>query len=385
MLIYLDYNASTPVDERVLSVMLPYFREVYGNPSNGYHWQGRISAKAIAKSRESVARLLGARPSEIVYTSGATESNNLAILGLARSSSAQTTRSRSRIMVSAVEHKSVLNAADALAAEGFEVIRLPVDGQGRVQPEEAEKLIDANTLLVSVQAANNETGVLHSIPVISAIAHRQGAFLHCDAAQAVGKVMVDVQAWDVDMLSLSGHKLYGPKGTGALYVKDGRFRARLRPLLWGGSQEKHVRPGTENVPGIVGLGEACRLAEDLLQEEKSRIQRLRDALENELIRQVPECIVNSSDVERLPNTISVTFPGIGADSLLLSLPQVMMGTGSACTSGSLSPSHVLLAMGLDAELASSTVRISLGRFTTDTDVDGAVSQLVRALAECKEA
>jgi cysteine desulfurase len=378
-MIYLDYNASTPVDERVLMAMLPYFNEVYGNPSNGYHWQGRKAARAMESARGAVASLIGAQASEIIFTSGATESNNLAILGFVRASKGRNAHSRTRIVISAIEHKAVIQPAQTLLSEGFEVVFLPVDNRGVVQIKEAERLIDDRTLIVSVQAANNETGVIHPISALAEITHKHGAVFHCDAAQAVGKIPVDVKAWDVDMLSLSGHKFYGPKGIGALYLKGGRFRSTFDPLCFGGNQEKGTRPGTENVPAIVGLGKASRLAQELLEEERQRVQRLRDVMEKRLLEQLSSASVNGAGAKRLPNTINITIPQVPADVLLLNLPEVMMGTGSACSSGTPSPSHVLLSMGLNSELASATVRISLGRFTTEEEIERAVCLIVSAI------
>ena len=381
-MIYLDYNASTPVDEHVLATMLPYFNEIFGNPSNGYHWQGRKAARAIEDARDAVADFIGAQASEIVFTSGATESNNLAILGFAQASSkGRNDHSRTRIVISRVEHKAVLQPAKILADEGFEVVYLPVDSLGIVKVEDAKKLINDQTLLVSIQAANNETGVIHPIAALVDIAHQHGAIFHCDAAQAIGKIPVDVKAWNVDMLSLSGHKFYGPKGVGALYLKGGHFRSTLAPLCFGGSQEKGIRPGTENVPAIVGLGKASRLAQELLEKERQRIQQLRDLMERRLLEQLSSAFVNGAGAERLPNTINLTVPGVPADVLLLNLPDVMMGTGAACSSGTPSPSHVLLAMGLNAELASATIRISLGRFTSVDEIDQAVNLIVSAIAQ----
>jgi cysteine desulfurase len=378
-MIYLDYNASTPVDERVLSTMLPYFSEVYGNPSNGYHWQGRKAARAIESARGAIASLIGAQASEIIFTSGATESNNLAILGFARASKGIERHNRTRIVISSVEHKAVIQPAKTLSAEGFEVVFLPVDNRGIVKVEEAEKLIDDRTLMVSIQAANNETGVIHPIPELIDIAHQHGAIFHCDAAQAVGRIPVDVKAWDVDLLSLSGHKFYGPKGIGALYLKGGQFRSTFEPLCFGGNQEKGTRPGTENVPAIVGLGEASRLAQELLEEERQSIQQLRDMMEERLLEQLPSASVNGAGAKRLPNTINITIPKVPADVLLLNLPEVMMGTGSACSSGTPSPSHVLLSMGLNSELASATVRISLGRFTSEEEIERAINLIILAV------
>lgn len=361
--IYLDYNATTPCDPRVVEKMLPFFSEWYGNPATGLHLQGRRAARAVDEAREQIAALINCRPGEVIFTGGATESNNLAILGLGR---AHRHGGRTRIVTSAVEHKAVLLPCQRLQEEGYELIALPVDRQGRVSIEEAESAINDQTLLVSVQAANNEVGTLQPIARIAEIAHKHGAIVHSDAAQAVGKIPVSLaaEAWQVDLLSISAHKLYGPKGVGALYVRNGPNVHPIEPLQYGGGQEHGLRSGTTNVPGIVGFGEACRICTAELEQEGARIASLRDQFEQALLTGIPGLKINAREAPRLPNTSSLTFPGIDADALLLNLPEVMMGTGSACSSGALEPSHVLLAMGLSRSEARSTVRASLGRFTS---------------------
>jgi cysteine desulfurase len=361
--IYLDYNATTPCDPKVVDKMLPFFSEWYGNPATGLHLQGRRAARAVDEAREQVAALINCRPGELIFTGGATESNNLTILGLGR---AHRHGGRTRIVTSAVEHKAVLLPCQRLQEEGCELIVLPVDGQGRVSLDAAEAAINDQTLLVSVQAANNEVGALQPIARITEIAHRHGAIVHCDAAQAAGKIPVDLttEAWQVDLLSISAHKLYGPKGIGALYVRNGPHAHALEPLQYGGGQERGLRPGTTNVPGIVGFGEACRICLVELEQESVRIAALRDHFEQALLTGVPGLKINARAALRLPNTSSLTFPGVDADAFLLNLPEVMMGTGSACSSGALEPSHVLLAMGLSRAEAGSTIRASLGRYTT---------------------
>jgi cysteine desulfurase len=375
--IYLDYNATTPCDPRVVEKMQPFFSEWYGNPATGLHLQGRRAARAVDGAREQIAAFIGCRPGEIVFTGGATEGNNLAILGLGR---ANRDTGRTRIVTSAVEHKAVLAPCRKLQEEGYELTVLPVDEQGRVSVDEAQGAINDKTLLVSVQAANNEVGTLQPVARITEIAHAHGAMVHCDAAQAVGKIPVDLNAqdWQVDLLSVSAHKLYGPKGVGALYLRNGPHAHPLAPLQYGGGQEHGLRSGTSNVPGIVGFGEACRICQAELAKESLRIADLRDRLEGALLAGVASLRINARGADRLPNTSSLTFPGIDADALLLNLPEVMMGTGSACSSGALEPSHVLLAMGLNRADASSTVRASLGRFTTEADIDRAC--LLMALA-----
>lgn len=366
-LIYLDYNATTPCDPRVAEAMLPYYSTWYGNAATGLHLQGRVAARAVDKAREQVAALIGCDAREIVFTSGATESNNLAILGLGRS---QRGGKRKRIVTTAVEHKAVLLPCEHLREEGYEVVVLGVDDQGRALLDEAAEAINDETLLVSVQAANNELGTIQPLAEIAELAHLHGAVMHCDAAQAVGKVPVDLAsgAWSVDMLSMSAHKLYGPKGVGALYIRNGWGALPLEPLQYGGGQEHGLRSGTTNVPGIVGFGEASRLALEELPEEAHRIASLRDGFEDGLLARIENLRINGRSARRLPNTSSLTFLGFDADGLLLSLPNLMMGTGSACSFGALEPSHVLLAMGLNRADAGSTVRASIGRFTTSAEI-----------------
>ena len=355
--VYLDNNATTPCDPAVVKAMLPFFSEVYGNPANGFHLLGRTAHRAVEDARESVAKLINARAEEIVFTAGATESNNLAILGLARAAKGS---GRNRIVTTALEHKAILLPCEELKQEGFDVIVLPSGRDGRVSLECAREAINDRTLLISIQAANNEIGTLQPVSEIAQVAHQHGAVVHCDAAQAVGKVPVDVEALGVDMLSMSAHKFYGPKGVGALYLRHGT--KHLMPLVFGGGQESGIRPGTSNVPAIVGFGVAAQLCLDLLDEEGKRIAGLRDRLEDVLKSTIPGLRINGQEGPRLPNTLSLSFPGVDADALLLNLPEVMLGTGSACTSGAVEPSHVLQAIGLDRNTASATVRASLGRF-----------------------
>ncbi|MFZ2420002.1 MAG: cysteine desulfurase family protein [Anaerolineae bacterium] len=380
--IYLDHNATTPCDPRVVAKILPFFSEWYGNPATGLHLQGRRAARAVDEAREQVAALIGCQPGELIFTAGATESNNLAILGLGR---ANRNSGRTRIVTTAVEHKAVLLPCQQLQKEGYELVVLPVDSQGRVSIADAETAINDRTLFVSVQAANNEVGAIQPIAGIAEIARGHGAIVHCDAAQAVGKVPVDltVDAWQVDLLSISAHKLYGPKGIGALYVRGGPRAHALEPLQYGGGQERGLRSGTTNVPGIVGFGEACRICSVELEQESVRIADLRDQFEQALLISIPGLRINAREASRLPNTSSLIFPGLDADVLLLNLPEVMMGTGSACSSGALEPSHVLMAMGLDRSDATCTVRASLGRFTTLEQVKRAYALILDAISVLK--
>ncbi|MDT8898276.1 cysteine desulfurase family protein [Thermanaerothrix sp. 4228-RoL] len=370
--IYLDYNATTPCDPRVVQAMLPYFTEIYGNPANGLHVLGRKAALAVETARERVANLINAQPSEIFFTSGATESNHLAILGTAEYAPV----TRRKILTCAIEHKAVLAPCKRLAERGFEVVILPVDENGIVRFSDLEKALDENTFLVSIQSANNEIGTLQPISKIASIAHHYGALVHTDAAQAAGKIPVDVNEWEVDLLSLSAHKMYGPKGIGALYVRGGKRKIPIRPMLEGGGQESGLRAGTLNVPGIVGFGAACEIAIAEMPKESARMQSLRDELEKDLLKNIPNLRINARAAPRLPNTSSLTFEGEEADALLARLPQLMMSTGSACNTGALEPSHVLLAIGLTRQQASSSIRISIGRMTTENDIQVITEQIL---------
>lgn len=372
--VYLDYHATTPCDPRVVEAMLPHFGEAYGNPSSSVHAAGREAAEAIDAARAQVAGSIGASKGEIVFTGGATEANNLAILGLARGAGG----GRRRIVTSAIEHKAVLGPCQELEKQGFEVIVLPVDGFGRVDFEAAKEAITEDTLLVSVQAASNEIGTIQPVTRISHLAQERGALFHCDAAQAVGKVQVDVEEWEVDLLSISAHKLYGPKGVGALYVRGGPYALPVAPLMIGGGQERGLRAGTLNVPGIVGFGTACEVCRRLMPEEAIRIAALRDHLEGGLLEAIPSIKRNGDLGNRLPGNASLTFPGIDAESLILNTLDLAISTGSACTSGAPEPSHVLLAIGLDRNEARHTIRVGVGRFTTEEDIGQATSSILRA-------
>ncbi len=377
--IYLDYNATTPCDPRVVQAMLPYFTEIYGNPANGLHVLGRKAARAVETAREQAAALLQARPGEIFFTSGATESNHLAILGTAE----YAPPARRKVVTCAIEHKAVLSPIYRLREHGFEVVVLPVDENGLVRLADLESALDGEIFLVSIQAANNEIGVLQPIAEIVALAHRHGALVHTDATQAVGKIPVDVNVWGVDLLSFSAHKLYGPKGIGGLYVRGGKRQIPIRPLLEGGGQESGLRSGTSNVAGIVGLGAACQIAHEALPVESARLQILRDELEESLLASIPDLKINARAAPRLPNTTNLTLTGVEADALLLQMPHLMMSTGAACNTGAPEPSHVLQSIGLSREQAGSSVRISLGRMTQAEQIPLIAQSIVAALGSLK--
>lgn len=355
--------------------MLPHFEQTFANPSNTAHEAGRKASEAVDHARAGVAALIGARSGEIVFTSGATESNNIAILGLARGSE----DGRRRVVTTAVEHKAVLGPCTELSRQGTDVVVLPVDREGRLDLDAADEAIDENTLLVSVQAANNEIGTIQPVAEVARLAHDRGALIHCDAAQAVGKVPVDVEDWDVDLLSMSAHKLYGPKGVGALYVRGGPYSIPLKPLVVGGGQERQLRAGTLNVPGIVGFGEACELSQRLMSEEAMRVSALRNRLEEVILAHTESTWRNGALDERLPGNSSLTFPGIDAEALVVNAYELAISTGSACTSGAPEPSHVLLAIGRTRDEADSTIRIGVGRFNDEEQITKAANIIIRAL------
>lgn len=373
--IYLDYNATTPCDPQVVERMLPYFSEVYGNPANGLHVLGRQAARAMEAAREQVAASMGARPREILFTSGATESNHIAILG----SAAFAPPKRHRVITCAIEHKAVLAPCKRLTEQGFEVIVLPVDSQGLLRLDDLEAALDDHTFLVSIQVANNEIGTLQPISQIADLVHRHGALLHCDSAQALGKIPFDVQQLGMDLASFSAHKLYGPKGIGALYVRGGTKAIPLRPLLEGGGQESGLRAGTSNVPGIVGFGAASEIIQSKLPEEHARLRAYQTKIEQALLKAFVDLHINGYQAPRLPNTTNLILPSIEADAFLLNLPRLSMSTGSACNTGAIEPSHVLQAIGISREDASRSIRLSTGRFTKEQEVDTAIMELIATI------
>ena len=373
--VYLDYQATTPCDPRVLAAMLPWFTERFGNPHSAEHGMGQDAADAVEAARGHVAALLGAAPNEIVLTSGATESNNIAIKGAARHAAAMG-NPRRRVITANTEHKCVLQCVADLAAEGFEPVVLPVQPDGRLDPALLQQALATPTLLVSVMAVNNETGVIQDIAALSAAAHAEGALFHTDAAQAAGKIGLDVAAQGIDLLSLSGHKLYGPKGVGALYVRR-RPRVRLAPLFSGGGQERGLRSGTLPTPLVVGLGEACRLALLELDADAAHLVGLRDRLLHGLRARLPGLRVNGSMQHRIPGNLNLTFPAPALE-LMRAIPELCVSTGSACSSAAIEPSYVLRALGLTDAAAARTLRIGLGRFTSAAEVDFAVDRLSAA-------
>jgi cysteine desulfurase len=370
--IYLDHNASTPVHPAVLEAMLPYLAEHFGNPSSGHVYGQRVRA-AVERAREQVASLLACRPDEIVFTSGGTEASNLAIRGVLERAAP-----RRHVVTSTVEHPATSSCCELLERQGVEVTRLPADAFGGVCVDEARPFVRSDTALVTIMLAQNEVGTLMPLASLADLAHERGALIHTDAAQAVGKVPTRVDELRVDLLSVAGHKLYAPTGVGALFVRRG---TPLAPVLVGGGHERGLRPGTENVPFIVGLGVACELAAADLNDEADRQRALRDELWGALHEAIPAIKLNGHPVERVPNTLNVSFPGVRGCDLLAKAPEVAASTGSACHEGAEAPSPVLLAMGLDAATALGAIRLSLGRSTTRDEIHRAARALTRAYRE----
>jgi cysteine desulfurase len=376
--VYLDNQATTRCDPRVLAAMLPFFSEEYGNPHSSEHVMGLRAEAAVETARGHVAALLGADSKEIVFTSGATESNNIAIKGAARHA-LRMGDDRRRVITVATEHKCVLEAVADLADEGFEPVVLPVGRDGLLDPADLRAALSVPTLLVSVMAVNNETGVVQDIAALAAVAKEAGALFHSDLAQAVGKIPLDLTSWRVDLASVSGHKIYGPKGVGALFVRR-RPRVRVAPLFSGGGQERGLRSGTLPTPLIVGLGEACRLAQAEMAEETTRIAGLRATLLDRLTEAVPGIAVNGSMESRIAGNLNLTFPGASAADLMEGAPDLCVSTGSACSSAAIEPSYVLRALGLSDAAAARTLRIGIGRFTSAADIDYAAAALAAAHA-----
>jgi cysteine desulfurase len=374
--VYLDYQATTPTDPRVVAAMLPYFTEKFGNPHSNHRF-GRAAETAVEQARGEVAALIGAEPREIVFTSGATESNNLAIKGAARFLRDQRGADRDHIVTLATEHKCVIESCRQLTADGFAVTFLPVHPDGLIDLEALRAAIGPRTALVSVMAAHNEIGVVQDLAAIGALCREHGVLFHSDAAQAVGKIALDVDAMAIDLLSISAHKLYGPKGIGALYVRR-RPRVRLLPLIDGGGQERGLRSGTLPAPLCVGFGTACVFAGAEMAAEGERLLRLRSRLHAGLAGRVPGLRLNGDIERRLAGNLSLTFPGIDAEALLDACPMVAASTGSACSSASVEPSYVLRALGLDDAVARQSLRLCVGRFTTEAEIDFAVDALAGA-------
>ncbi|MCS6866584.1 MAG: IscS subfamily cysteine desulfurase [Gemmata sp.] len=378
--IYMDNNSTTRCDPRVVDAMLPYFTEKYGNAASRSHAYGWEAEAAVEQAREQIAAILGASAKEIIFTSGATESNNLAIKGVA----GMYRKKGNHIITQATEHKAVLDTCKRLEREGFQVTYLPVDQYGQVHPDQVREAITEKTILVSIMTANNEIGTLQPISAIGRICKEKGVLFHTDAVQAVGKIPLDVEAMGIDLLSLTAHKIYGPKGIGALYVRKKDPRVRLEPQIDGGGHERGMRSGTLPVPLIVGFGRACAIAQAEMHEEVPRTFALRERLRQGIMSRLPETYLNGHPTERLPGNANISFAYVEGEGLMMGIKDVAVSSGSACTSASLEPSYVLRALGVGDELAHSSIRFGIGRFNTQEEVDYVVDLVVREVNRLRE-
>jgi cysteine desulfurase len=378
--VYLDHHATTPVDPRVLQAMLPYFSEKFGNPASRNHAFGWEAEQAVEHARSRIAALIGASPREMIFTSGATESVNLALKGVAEAYQGR----GDHIVTVVTEHRAVLDTCRRLEARGLRVTYLPVDREGLVNPDEVRRAITERTILVSVMFANNEIGVIQPIREISRVVRERGVLFHSDATQAVGKIPVHVEEDGIDLLSFSAHKLYGPKGVGALYVRSRNPRVELVPQIDGGGHERGLRSGTLNVPAIVGFGEACAICQREMEGEGRRLAALRDRLMNRLLAELDEVVIHGSLKHRLPNNLNLSFLGVEASTLMMNVKEIAVSSGSACSSATPEPSHVLRALGLPADLARGAIRIGLGRFNTEEEIEYAAGRLIEAVRKLRE-
>ncbi len=376
--IYLDHHATTPVDPRVLEAMIPYFTEKFGNAAS-YHRFGWQAEEAVEKARRQVAEALGTIPQDIFFTSGATESNNLALVGLSESFRGK----KNHLITCQTEHSSVLDTCRFLEKKGVVVTYLPVDGQGQVDPSQVARAITSETFLISLMLANNEIGTLHPIAEIGKIAREKNVLFHTDATQAIGRVDLDVRRLPIDLFSLSGHKIYGPKGVGALYVRS-KLPCRLTPILHGGGHERGIRSGTLNVPGIVGLGKAVQLALELQDAEVPRIQKMRDQLQQKILQSLDGVRVNGHATERLAHNLHLSFEKVSSVALMMEMQEIAISAGSACSSAIPEPTHVLKALGIRKELAENSIRMGLGRETTEEEIDYVAEKLIVAVRKLRE-
>jgi len=373
--IYLDHNSTTPVDPRVFDAMRLYFTEHFGNPSSKTHIYGWQAEEAVTIAREQVARLIQAEPKEIVWTSGTTESNNFALQGVVRALA----KKGNHVITCATEHRSVLEVLKMLEAQGVQVTIVPVDGNGTVDLQAVCDAITGKTILISIMAANHEIGTVQPIAEIGKIAKEKGAYFHVDAAQACGKIPIDVKAMGIDLLSMSAHKVYGPKGVGALWIRSREPHVRIEPLMVGGGQESERRAGTLAVPGIVGMGKAFEIAGREMQEESVRLTALRERLKAGLFEQIPKVLLNGHPTERLPGNLNVSILGYRSDTLIPKMKDIAISSGSACASEKPGPSYVIQALGGPKERAVCSLRFGLGRFTTEVDIDRAIESVVQAV------
>ena len=378
--IYMDNHATTRVDPRVLEAMRPSFDQVYGNAASRNHRFGWDAEEAVEKGRKQVANLINASAKEIIFTSGATESDNLAIKGVAWMYGEK----GNHIITVPTEHKAVLDTCKRLEKEGLQVTYLPVQKDGLISLDDLRAALTDRTILVSVMAANNEIGVLQPIAEIGKLCHERGILFHTDAVQALGRIPLDVQAMDIDLMSISAHKMYGPKGIGALYVRRKNPRVQLTPIIDGGGHERGMRSGTLNVPGIVGLGKACEICKQEMAAESERLRAWRDRLRDGILSQLEEVYINGSMEHRLPNNLNLSFAYVEGESLLMGINDIAVSSGSACTSATLEPSYVLKALGVGDELAHTSIRFGLGRFNTEEEVDYVIGRVVETVKRLRE-
>jgi len=378
--IYMDNHSTTPMDPRVLDAMLPYFTEKFGNAASRNHQFGWEAEEAVENARKQIARLIHCDAKEIVFTSGATESDNLALKGVVE----MYKEKGDHVITCTTEHRAILDTCKALGKRGIKVTYLPVEKDGRVNPDEVRKAITDKTILISIMLANNEIGTIHPIAEIGKIAKEKGILLHCDATQGVGKIPVDVEAFKVDLMSFTSHKIYGPKGVGALYVRKKGPRVRLVPQMDGGGHERGMRSGTLPVPLIIGFGKACELCEQEMPVESKRIAAMRDRLQAQIMKDLDESYLNGHPTERLPHNLNISFAYVEGEALLMGVKEVALSSGSACTSATLEPSYVLRALGVGSDLAHSSIRFGLGRFTTDEEVDYTAKRMVEAVKRLRE-
>ncbi|WP_445665122.1 cysteine desulfurase family protein [Fodinibius sp. AD559] len=371
--IYLDHNATTPVDERVLEKILPYFTDIYGNAASNDHDYGYEAKKGVDKAREKIARVIGAKPEEIIFTSGATESDNIALRGIAEKYADQ----GDHIITCKTEHKAVLDVCKKLEKMGKKITYLPVDQYGMVDPNDVEEAITPDTILISIMFANNEIGTIHPIKKIGKIAEENEVFFHTDAAQAVGHLPIDVEEMKINLMSMSGHKIYGPKGIGALYRKKSNPRVEIEPLIFGGGHERGIRSGTLNVPAIIGFGEAVKLGKKEMDKENKKYKQWSEYFLSKLRNQIGEVHLNGHPKNRLPNNLNISIPGVESRALIVKLKEIAVATGSACTSAKVEPSHVIKALGFGEQRAHNAIRISFGRGNTKEEIDQALDHLVK--------
>jgi len=378
--IYMDNHATTPVDPRVVEAMLPYFTEKFGNAASRNHEFGWLAEEAVENARGQVAKLINATPKEIVITSGATESTNLAIKGVAE----MYREKGNHIITQVTEHKATLDTCKRLEKYGYEVTYLPVAKDGCINLDDLRRAITPKTILISIMYANNEIGVVQPIPEIGKIAKEKGVFFHVDGVQAVGKIPVDVQKDGIDLMSISAHKIYGPKGVGALYVRRKNPRVQLAAIIDGGGHERGMRSGTLNVPGIVGLGKACEICQNEMAAESAKLKRLREKLTHSIMSRLDETFINGSMEHRLPHNINISFAYVEGESLLMGINDIAVSSGSACTSATLEPSYVLKALGVGEDLAHTSIRFGIGRFNTEEEVDYVADRVVDTVTRLRE-